>query len=372
MAVTSAGPRDGSVRECRWGPRTNVAGAVMTSAWARTARLGCLNYSRACVDPRGCRTIPAVRAAVRLILLRPPCPARSSAGPRPGRCRRGPARRGQPRRHVEAEREKKQQKLEPPKQNVLERGLKAVERGGVPLITRDGVYAKLGSHHHRQRLRLRRRLSVPPLLRSRRRPRPVGRRDHDPGTGRRRRACRCRSRPDGRIVLNTYGRRHDYPQEDFFGIGPDSARADHTTFRVLATTVGARANGQLVGPLAVGGGVEYLTPSVGDGKDEKVPPIGDVFDDASAPGLRFTARLRPHAGVRGRGLAGAPQRPPRRLVPRRAAATTKIAIRTSTRSTGSTSTCGSSSASCPSGESSSPAPSSPPRTRRATRRCRST
>ena len=27
----------------------------------------------------------------------------------------------------------------------LERALKAVERGGVPLITRDGIYAKLGS-----------------------------------------------------------------------------------------------------------------------------------------------------------------------------------------------------------------------------------
>ena len=31
--------------------------------------------------------------------------------------------------------------------------------------------------------------------------------------------------PDGRIVMNTYWRRHDYPQEDFFGIGPDSVRA---------------------------------------------------------------------------------------------------------------------------------------------------
>jgi hypothetical protein len=185
---------------------------------------------------------------------------------------------------LRAAREQKQQELEPPHPNVLERGLKALERGGVPLITRDGLYAKLGS------LTTGSGFAYGAGYRTRRFF------DRDAGldlwagaTMTQYWAAQARLQvplaPDGRIVLNTYGRRHDYPQEDFFGIGPDSVRADHTTFRMLATTVGARVNGRLAGPLAVGGGVEYLTPSVGDGKDQSVPPIGDVFDDHSAPGL---------------------------------------------------------------------------------------
>ena len=185
---------------------------------------------------------------------------------------------------LRAAREKKQRETAPPEPNALERGLKAFERGGVPLITRDGLYAKLGS------LTTGSGFAYGAGFRSHRFF------DRDAGldlwagaTMTQYWAAQARLQlpiaPDGRIVMNTYWRRHDYPQEDFFGIGPDSVRADHTTFRTLATTVGARVNGQLVGPLAVGGGFEYLNPSVGDGKDKKVPPIGDVFDDATAPGL---------------------------------------------------------------------------------------
>ena len=42
-------------------------------------------------------------------------------------------------------REEKQQTVEPYEPSMIERVLKGIERGGVPLITRDGVYLKLGS-----------------------------------------------------------------------------------------------------------------------------------------------------------------------------------------------------------------------------------
>jgi hypothetical protein len=42
-------------------------------------------------------------------------------------------------------REEKARRLEPPRPNALEKALKRFERGGVPLITRDGIYAKLGT-----------------------------------------------------------------------------------------------------------------------------------------------------------------------------------------------------------------------------------
>src|SRR5918999_1465471 len=43
------------------------------------------------------------------------------------------------------QREKKQQAAKPYDPNAVERLLKAIERGGVPFLTRDGIYAKLGS-----------------------------------------------------------------------------------------------------------------------------------------------------------------------------------------------------------------------------------
>ena len=43
------------------------------------------------------------------------------------------------------QREEKQQTVTPYEPNLLERALKAIETGGIPLITRDGIYAKLGS-----------------------------------------------------------------------------------------------------------------------------------------------------------------------------------------------------------------------------------
>ena len=42
-------------------------------------------------------------------------------------------------------REAKQQAVAPYEPTMLERVLRGIERGGVPLITRDGVYLKLGS-----------------------------------------------------------------------------------------------------------------------------------------------------------------------------------------------------------------------------------
>ena len=45
----------------------------------------------------------------------------------------------------------------------------------------------------------------------------------------------------GRLALGTYARHHSYPQEDFFGVGPEARRNDHTSFKISSTTVGGRA-----------------------------------------------------------------------------------------------------------------------------------
>ncbi len=182
------------------------------------------------------------------------------------------------------EREEKQKDVVPPKTSFLERTLKAVERSGVPLITRDGVYIKLGTlttgsgfalgGGYRTRMLLGRdagldawagvtataywetqaRLQVPVT-------------------------------PGGRVLLQVAGRFQDYPREDFFGLGPDSASADSSDFRLRGPTVGARADALVSGPLSVGGGVDFLAPRVTDGKHPGVPSTSEVFGASAAPGL---------------------------------------------------------------------------------------
>ena len=41
--------------------------------------------------------------------------------------------------------------------------------------------------------------------------------------------------------MQAYARRHDYPQEDYFGLGPASLRRNHANYLIQATTIGARA-----------------------------------------------------------------------------------------------------------------------------------
>ena len=93
---------------------------------------------------------------------------------------------------------------------------------------------------------------------------------------------------NGRIALGAYGRRHDYPQEDFFGIGPEAVRSDHTKFQLRNTLVGGRVSLRAARPVTIGGGVEFSRPEVGRGRTDAAPTIEARFDDRSAPGLGST------------------------------------------------------------------------------------
>lgn len=90
---------------------------------------------------------------------------------------------------------------------------------------------------------------------------------------------------DGRLFIGAYARRQTYPQEDFFGVGPDARRNDHTTFQLTNTIVGGRAGVKPAPLITAGGGLEYSRPEVGRGRNNSVPTIEDRFTDATAPGL---------------------------------------------------------------------------------------
>jgi hypothetical protein len=88
-----------------------------------------------------------------------------------------------------------------------------------------------------------------------------------------------------RVEVGVEGaRRHD-PQEDFYGIGPLSLKADRVNFRLDTTAVVARA---LVKPrnwFSAGVHAGRLAPSIGSGTDVRFPSIETRFGDSEAPGL---------------------------------------------------------------------------------------
>jgi hypothetical protein len=182
------------------------------------------------------------------------------------------------------QRQEKQKEGTPYSPSFLERTLKALETGGIPFLTRDGVYAKLGSITTGSGFAYGAGFRTHNIL-----GRQAALDAWAGGSIKGYWATEARVRfPDlvkGRLDVEAYGRRHEYPQEDYFGLGPDSARSAQADYLLQANTFGGRASVRLTPIVAVGGGGEYLQPHVGSGRDQSLPSIDDEYDEASAPGL---------------------------------------------------------------------------------------
>ena len=87
----------------------------------------------------------------------------------------------------------------------------------------------------------------------------------------------------GRVFADVGARWYDFPSEEFFGIGGDSRREDSVTYGLKNLIVGGGAGVRPHPSLSVAGRVEWLTPRVSGGADDR--SIQDLFDDASTPGL---------------------------------------------------------------------------------------
>jgi Omp85 superfamily domain len=88
-----------------------------------------------------------------------------------------------------------------------------------------------------------------------------------------------------RLFVQFHVGRREYPEEDYFGLGPDSIRSDQVSYLVSNNTFGGRVGVRPAWPVLIGGGVDYLQPYVGEGRDSAVPTIGELFDETTAPGL---------------------------------------------------------------------------------------
>ena len=88
-----------------------------------------------------------------------------------------------------------------------------------------------------------------------------------------------------RLYFSTWASRRDYPQENFFGLGPDSNRDDRSTYAIRTNHFGGRAGVRPADHFLVGGGLEFLQPRVGHGRNDSYPDISETFAPSEAPGL---------------------------------------------------------------------------------------
>jgi outer membrane protein assembly factor BamA len=87
------------------------------------------------------------------------------------------------------------------------------------------------------------------------------------------------------LYLETWASHRDYPEEYFFGLGPDSARDDQSDYAIRTNHFGGRAGVRPFEHLLVGGGLEYLTPRLGEGQSNKYPTVTEEFPPSELPGI---------------------------------------------------------------------------------------
>lgn len=182
------------------------------------------------------------------------------------------------------QREEKSREVQPYKQSGFEKAMHFVEERGIFILGREGFYPKLGS------LTTGSGFAYGLGFRDRDLLNHTGELDLWAATSTRGYwATEARltfpKLANNRLLAETWAAHRDYPEEDFFGLGPDSARADQTSYAIRSDLFGGRAGVRPFPMLLAGGGLEYLNPRLGEGKDTSVPSIEDKFDPSTAPGL---------------------------------------------------------------------------------------
>jgi outer membrane protein assembly factor BamA len=181
-------------------------------------------------------------------------------------------------------REEKQKSIAPHEPHGFERALNIAERRVLPALARDGVHAKFGSlatgsgfaygigYRHRRLMDREGAVGIWAAGSLKRYWAVQGSFDLPSLAG-------------GWLALRTYARHQNYPQEDFFGVGPDANRDDHSTFKIVNTILGGHAGVKATPRFTLGGGVEHVRHELGPGRNRAVPSIEALFNDATAAGL---------------------------------------------------------------------------------------
>jgi outer membrane protein assembly factor BamA len=100
------------------------------------------------------------------------------------------------------------------------------------------------------------------------------------------------------LDLRVRSQYYEFPQEDFFGLGPGSRKQDRTDYLFGGTDTGADLQWTPSRFVDLGGGIAYLTTRVGSGTDVRFPSTEEVFDATTLPGFReHPDFLRTSAGI---------------------------------------------------------------------------
>jgi hypothetical protein len=89
----------------------------------------------------------------------------------------------------------------------------------------------------------------------------------------------------GKLSLDFYSRYRSFPQEDFFGLGPDSRKQDRTNFAQEDSLFDFTLGWNWTRWLTTGARVGYLQTNIGRGTDKRFPSTEDLFSPADFPEL---------------------------------------------------------------------------------------
>jgi len=87
----------------------------------------------------------------------------------------------------------------------------------------------------------------------------------------------------GRAAIDLHAQRYDFPEEHFFGLGPDSRREDEVTYGLGNTVVGATGAYRPTRWLNIGATIEQLRPRIAVTAEPGA--LLSVFDEPRAPGV---------------------------------------------------------------------------------------
>ncbi len=84
---------------------------------------------------------------------------------------------------------------------------------------------------------------------------------------------------------------YDFTQEDFFGLGRATSRADRVSYRLEGLDTFAQLQARKAGWLVVRGRVGFHRMVIDSGTDARFPSVEETFTEATAPGLRNALTL---------------------------------------------------------------------------------
>jgi outer membrane protein assembly factor BamA len=88
-----------------------------------------------------------------------------------------------------------------------------------------------------------------------------------------------------RVLMSFHSVQSNFPQEDFFGVGSDSATEDRSSYRLETTEYSGRIGVRPFRKLELGAQGGVLNTNVGHGTDVRFPSVEELFSAEDTPGL---------------------------------------------------------------------------------------